>query len=79
MIELTRFNGDKFVLNADLIEMVETTPDTVIRLLNGKKVIVRETAQEVVERALEFARRVHCITVPVPPEATVEAEPGPGE
>lgn len=74
MIELTRFNGERFVLNADLIEMVESTPDTVIRLLNGKKILVKETVEQVVERALEFAQRVHCIAVPVP-EAGADAAP----
>ena len=73
MIELTRYNGEKFVLNADLIEMVEATPDTIIRLLNGKKIIVKETTKQVVELALEYARRIHCITVPIPPEEA-EAE-----
>jgi flagellar protein FlbD len=67
VIELTRFSGEKFVLNADMIEMVEATPDTVIRLLNGKKIIVKETVEQVVTSALEYARRVHCIDVP-PPE-----------
>ena len=66
MIELTRLNGERFVLNADLIEMVECTPDTVIRLLNGKKIIVKESVEQVVARALEFAQRVHQIAVPVP-------------
>ena len=67
MIELTRFNGEHFVLNADLIEIVEATPDTVIRLTNGKKVIVREKVETVVERALAYARRVHQIAVPPAP------------
>lgn len=67
MIELTRFNGERFVLNTDLIEMVECTPDTVIRLLTGKKIVVRESVAEVVERAVEYARRIHYISVP-PPE-----------
>jgi len=40
VIELTRFNGERFVLNADQIEMVEGAPDTVIRLLSGKKLLV---------------------------------------
>jgi flagellar protein FlbD len=72
MIELTRFNGERFVLNADQIEMVEATPDTIIRLLNGKKIVVRETVQTVVERALDYARRVHCIAAPpVPGNAPV--------
>ena len=76
MIELTRYNGEKFVLNADLIEMVEATPDTIIRLLNGKKIIVKETAQQVVELALEYARRVHCITVPVPDPTLSDSDSG---
>lgn len=66
MIELTRFSGEKFVLNADLIEMVEATPDTLIRLVHGKKLIVRESVEQVVQLALEYARRVHCIAVPRP-------------
>jgi flagellar protein FlbD len=74
VIELTRYNGEKFVLNADLIEMVEATPDTIIRLLNGKKIIVRESTQQVVELALDYARRIHCITIPVPAPDPEEAE-----
>lgn len=47
MIELTRFNESKFTLNAEIIEMVEETPDTVITLTTGKKIIVKESRQEV--------------------------------
>lgn len=65
MIELTRFNGEQFVLNSDLIEMVEATPDTVIRLTSGKKLLVKESVAEVVERVLAFARMVHTIAVPL--------------
>jgi len=79
VIELTRFNGERFVLNADLIEMVESTPDTVIRLLNGKKLIVKETVEQVVERALEFARRVHCIAVPEPEDSAGAAPQAEGD
>ena len=71
MIELTRFNGDRFVLNADLIETVECTPDTVIRLLTGKKLVVKETVEEVVDRAMEYSRRVHAIAI-VPVECDEE-------
>jgi flagellar protein FlbD len=74
VIELTRFNGEKFVLNADLIEIVEATPDTVIRLLTGKRMVVRETVEEVVLKALEYARRVHCIDVLPPPEDEASPE-----
>lgn len=47
MIELTRYNDSKFSLNAEIIEMVEDTPDTVITLTTGKKIIVKESRQEV--------------------------------
>lgn len=47
MIELTRFNETKFTLNAEKIEMIEETPDTVITLTTGKKIIVKESRQEV--------------------------------
>lgn len=47
MIELTRYNDTKFTLNAEKIEMVEETPDTVISLTTGKKIIVKESRQEV--------------------------------
>ena len=63
MIKLTRYNGQQFVLNADQIEMLESTPDTVIRLLNGKNVLVRESVEEVVGLAVEYQRRIHNIAV----------------
>ncbi len=57
MIELTRLNGSVFVLNADLIETIEATPDTVISLVTGKKYVVREKVAEVIDRIVEFRRR----------------------
>ncbi len=47
MIELTRLNGKQIIINSDLIESVEENPDTVITLVNGKKIIVRENRHEV--------------------------------
>ena len=47
MIELTRLNGAKILVNDQLIEVVEETPDTVISLVTGKKIIVKESRQEV--------------------------------
>jgi flagellar protein FlbD len=58
MIRLTRINRQPLVLNADLIEHIEMTPDTVISLTNGQKFVVRESAEEVIERAVEFRRRI---------------------
>ncbi len=58
MIKLTRLNHQPFVLNADLIEHIEATPDTVISLITGQKLMVIESAAEVIERVIEFRRAV---------------------
>ena len=47
MIDVTKVNGKKFTLNSRLIETIEETPDTVITLTTGKKIIVKESRQEV--------------------------------
>ncbi len=54
MIKLTRFDGTAFYVNADFIEFIETTPDTVISLIDHKKILVKETAQEVFDRIVEY-------------------------
>lgn len=54
MITLTRLNGHQVCLNADLIERVETTPDTVVTLGDGKRYVVREPMAEVVDRVVAF-------------------------
>jgi len=56
MISVTRLNGDRFVLNAELIRTVEENPDTIITLLNGDHIIVREKMAEVVRRSIEYGR-----------------------
>ena len=58
MIRLTRLNHAPMVLNSDLIEHIDVTPDTVITLTNGQILRVLESADEVVERSVEFRRRV---------------------
>ena len=58
MIKLTRLNGRPFVLNAERIRTVEETPDTMITLLGGDQIMVQETMDEVVRRAVEYSRRV---------------------
>jgi flagellar protein FlbD len=50
MIWVTRLNGSEIVVNADLIETLESTPDTVLTLVDGKKYVVQETAGDVVQR-----------------------------
>lgn len=64
MIRLTRINHAPFILNSELIEHVETTPDTVISLTSGQKYVVTESAEEVVEKVIEFRRRVQAHAEP---------------
>ena len=56
MILLTRLNGRAFVVNADKIRYVESTPDTIVCCENGEKLMVKETVQEVMRRAIDYAR-----------------------
>ena len=58
MICLTRLNGQQFVINAEKIRLIESTPDTVVCCDTGDKVMVRETLQEVTRRAIEYARLI---------------------
>jgi len=58
MIELTRLNGNPMVLNSDLIKTAESSPDTMLTLITGEKLIVREECSEVVERILEYRARL---------------------
>ncbi len=56
MIELTRLNGTNIIINAEMIEMVEETPDTVITLNTGKKIIVKESRQDVKNLVISYKR-----------------------
>ncbi len=58
MIEVTRINGTTILINADLIEMVEETPDTVISFTTGKKLIVKESRQEVKSLVKSYKRDI---------------------
>jgi flagellar protein FlbD len=58
MIELTRLNGNPMVLNSDLIKTAEASPDTMLTLINGEKLIVREDTAEIVERVLAYRSRL---------------------
>jgi flagellar protein FlbD len=56
MITLTRLDGSQFVVNSDLIELVEASPDTVITLTTGRKLVVAETVDEVIGQARQYRR-----------------------
>ncbi len=62
MIELTRLPNQKIVVNADLIEFVEETPDTLITTTSGKRFLVRETPGEVVGKVIAYKRK--CLSGP---------------
>jgi len=56
LIKLTRLNGEPFILNAELIRYVESLPDTYITLTDGDRLVVHETMDEVVARAVDYQR-----------------------
>lgn len=58
MIALTHLNGEAVVVNAELITLVEARPDTMLTLTNGQRLTVREPVAEVVERTMQYRRRV---------------------
>ena len=59
MIALRKINGSEFILNADLIETVESTPDTMIALTSGKKIIVQNSVDEIVRKAIKYKQLYH--------------------
>jgi flagellar protein FlbD len=70
VIRLTRLNSQQITVNSDLIKLVESNPDTVLTLVSGDKVLVHETADEVVARVIEFKRAVLAGLL------TIKADPG---
>ena len=69
MIKVTRLNDTDLVINADLIEFVEAIPDTIISLTTGKKIMVKESIDEIIERVAQF-KRMSGIRVESPDTAT---------
>lgn len=64
MIKLTRLNGQQFIVNADLIRTVEQRPDTTIKLINGDHIIVKESMDTVVVRAIDYGRSLRKLLAP---------------
>jgi len=58
MINVTRLNDSKIVINSELIEFVEATPDTIVTLTTGQKIMVRESVEEVVDMVKEYKRSI---------------------
>ncbi len=56
MIAVTKLGGQAIVINAELIKYLESTPDTMVTLINGERLIVQESLEEIVRRAIEYGR-----------------------
>jgi flagellar protein FlbD len=56
MIKVTRLNGQAIVINADLIEFVEEIPDTIVSLTTGKKIMVKENSEEIIDKITRYKR-----------------------
>lgn len=73
MIELTRLNGETMVVNSDLIRYAEASPDTVITLVTGDKIVVTESVQQLIDRVIAFRSR---LLRSVFPDGLVAVDPG---
>ncbi|MFH1844466.1 MAG: flagellar FlbD family protein [bacterium] len=64
MIKVTKLNGNELVVNADLIEFIESTPDTLITLTTGRKILVLEPLDEVIQKTVGYRATSRCYPVP---------------
>jgi len=60
MINVTRLDNTEITINSDLIEMVESIPETMIHLTTGKKIMVSEKIEQIVEKVAEFRKSINC-------------------
>jgi flagellar protein FlbD len=73
MIDVTRLNGNSMLINSDLIKTAEASPDTMLTLITGEKLIVRETCAEVLERVLDYrAKLLSSVARRLPPGVNLE-------
>lgn len=77
MIKLTRLNNQPLVVNCDLIKSVENAPDTVLTLVTGEKIIVRETTEQILDRVIAFRRAVLAGLAPPAAELPLVKTPEP--
>ena len=59
MIAVTRLNGNRFVINVDQIRYLESAPDTVVSLIGGDRIMVKETPEQVIDLAIQYHRQIH--------------------
>lgn len=58
MIKVKKINGKDLIINAELIEFIEKTPDTIISMTTGKKIIVKDTSEELIKKVIEYRREI---------------------
>ena len=58
MIEITRLDGKTYILNAEFIETIESTPDTVITLTTGKKLVVKECVDDIIDKTIQYKHKI---------------------
>jgi flagellar protein FlbD len=75
MIRLTRLNNRQLVVNSELIKFIENAPDTVITLVTGEKIVVLETAEEVMTKIFEYRRQLRPLRVTTPPPDAPDEPP----
>jgi flagellar protein FlbD len=66
LISVHRLNNEGFLVNCDLIEFVEETPDTVISMTSGRKLVVSETCEEIKRLIIEYKRQIYCTFIKQP-------------
>lgn len=59
MIQLSRLNGKEFVVNCEMIKIIESTPDTLITLVSGEKLMVRESPEQVIQATMNYRKRLY--------------------
>ena len=73
MIEVTRLNGNPMLLNSDLVKTAEASPDTMVTLITGEKLIIKETCAEIMERVLDYrAKLLSVVARRLPPGVNLE-------
>lgn len=77
MITLTRLSGSVFVLNSDLIERIDATPDSVVTLIDGKKYVVSESLEQIINLVRTYRGEVIAVGAHIADEPPPVPEPGP--
>ncbi len=61
MIKVTKLDGGKFYINPHLLEFMESTPDTILRMMSDRKIIIKETPEEVIKLIIEYRKKIGLI------------------